>query len=131
MHLNYAKVISDERGSLIPIEFSMIPFEVKHAFVIEGKPSLLRGGHAHLAAKQMLFCVEGNVQASVSSLNGNSNVAELRVDRHAASCLFVPEKNWLDLKFGPMGGRILVCSDMPYSETDYIRDIDSFFGLGI
>ena len=129
MQLHKTKIISDDRGSLIPVDFSLIPFDVRHAFVIEGKVGVVRGGHAHLKAKQFLICIEGGLEASVLSLSGALDVLKLGVESRETLCLYVPEKTWLDLKFGSLGGRVLVLSDIPYSEADYIRDNGSFFEL--
>ena len=129
MLLLKTKIILDHRGSLIPVDFSMIPFEVGHAFVIEGKAEGVRGGHAHLRAKQFLICIEGDLEASILSLNNSFNVLKLGIESKETCCLYVPEKTWLDLKFGPFGGRVLVLSDIPYSEADYVRDKGSFFEL--
>lgn len=129
MPLLKTRVILDHRGSLIPIDFSMIPFEVRHAFVIEGKADCVRGGHAHLKAKQFLICIEGDLEAFILSLNGALDVLKLGIESEETCCLYVPEKTWLDLKFGSLGGRVLVFSDIPYSEADYVRDRCSFFEL--
>jgi dTDP-4-dehydrorhamnose 3,5-epimerase-like enzyme len=60
------KVHTDERGSLLPIEFDHLPFTPRRVFTVASMPKgTVRGGHGHRGGQQLLICLHGQIEATV------------------------------------------------------------------
>src|SRR5690606_10185053 len=87
--------------------------------VLEGET---RGNHAHWQESQVVVAVAGNVQLEIHSSQGD--VFSFKLDSPDQG-VFIPPLNWLVARFTP-NSVLLGMSDRPFSEDDYIRDIDYF-----
>jgi len=68
--MNKLKTISDERGVLMVIDHSAIPFEVKRTFFINSVPDgHTRGNHAHKECHQFFICLSRIVHLSLHCKN--------------------------------------------------------------
>ena len=60
INIQKIKSFTDERGNLLPIEFSQLDFDPKRIFVVNDVPvGDVRGNHAHYKTKQYLICTKG------------------------------------------------------------------------
>jgi dTDP-4-dehydrorhamnose 3,5-epimerase-like enzyme len=65
---------TDDRGTLVPIELSEIPFEVKRLFFVNNVPeNVIRGNHAHFKTKQILICLTGKIEIILD--DGNQKIS--------------------------------------------------------
>jgi dTDP-4-dehydrorhamnose 3,5-epimerase-like enzyme len=72
----------DNRGVLVPIEFSDLPFEPRRAFTVSGvPPGTARGGHAHRSGRQFLVCPTGRVRVRLRDRTGVETVVLDRPDQ--------------------------------------------------
>lgn len=100
-----------------------IPFEIARVFFVSDIPEgAIRGGHAHLALEQAVFCLTGSVDLTVE--DGTSSRV-FTLNRPAAG-LYLPPMTWLGIDGFAPGTTYLVLASAPYEEDDYIRDHDEF-----
>ncbi len=81
-----------------------------------------RGGHAHKQQQEYIICVQGGVTVHVESLGCKNAVALTR----AGKALYLPAGYWRDLVDFSADAVIAVLASDPFSESDYIRDIEAF-----
>lgn len=119
-----AKTIADPNGTLSVIEGSRhVPFEIKRLFYVYGvHPGDVRGQHAHREAAQALICVRGTVKVTVDDGRAKKTFTLDRPDRG----LLIPPTLWAEQRYELAASVLLVLSDQPYSESDYIRDYAAF-----
>ncbi len=92
-------------------------------YFITGVPAgQRRGGHAHKRQHEYIICVQGSVTVHVESLGCNDAVALTRVGK----ALYLPAGYWRDLIDFSTDAIIAVLASGPFSEADYIRDVDAF-----
>ncbi|MDF2157151.1 FdtA/QdtA family cupin domain-containing protein [Algoriphagus sp. CAU 1675] len=101
----------------------LFPEGIKRCFWISKVPEgATRGNHAHWKETQVLVAVAGRVILEISKPGRNPEIFELNDPKEG---LLVPPMHWVVSKF--YGNAVLLgLSDMPFSETDYIRDFDYF-----
>jgi len=116
--------IDDKRGSIYVAEESSLPFTIKRVFITfhrEGE----RGNHAHISTKQLLICLQGNVEAHMIGRN-----LDLVINLNSPdTALYIPEKTWLQLENISKDSIILVLASEPYESLDYISDFDKFMSI--
>jgi hypothetical protein len=111
----------DPRGGLAV--FDPLPFIPVRAFVIhDTAPETSRGHHAHRRCTQGLIAAHGTVDLFVTD---GDNEARYRLN-HPGSMLIVPPGHWIDLIEFSTRASLIVLADMPYDESDYIRDFTEF-----
>lgn len=117
------EINGDERGLLVALERSSLPFEIQRVFYLyDTQPNVRRGKHAHKKCNQVLICVSG----SCKILLDDGIKKEVVVLDSPDSGIFVPAGDWREMyEFSP-GAVLLVLADQPYDEGDYIRDYDEF-----
>jgi dTDP-4-dehydrorhamnose 3,5-epimerase-like enzyme len=110
---------TDERGSLLPVEFASLPFEPRRVFVVNGVPvGGVRGGHSHRRGQQLLICVSGSVDVE---LRDNGSVERVTLDR-AGGGLLVEAGVWAEQTYLEAGSVLLVFASEPYDADSYERD---------
>ncbi len=123
------KSVVDSRGSLFVAEGGIdIPFEPKRVFYITGmEVGRNRGHHAHRAAHQVLFCLDGSLEVKTKQPQSTEEI--WRLDDPSVG-LYVPPLTWT--VFDAISGRslCLVLASTLYDPDDYIRNIHDFDGLG-
>jgi dTDP-4-dehydrorhamnose 3,5-epimerase-like enzyme len=113
----------DYRGSLIPFYFSSFKdFKAKRLFWIENVPTgVIRGGHAHHKAKQVLICMRGTIEVEVDD---GVTQGQIVLGQNVAAC--IPELTWTSMKFLEKDSILLVLSSEEHTNEDYIRDHKKF-----
>lgn len=113
----------DRQGQLVAYtgiaDFGM---DIRRIFVVTGHANSLRGKHAHKALTQILVCVHG--ACSVVCDDGAER-REFMLDR-ANRALVVPNGIWAEQVYVEDGTVLTVLCDLPYDESDYIRDYDFY-----
>jgi dTDP-4-dehydrorhamnose 3,5-epimerase-like enzyme len=117
-------VVEDSAGNLAYAESGDgIPFPIARTFHVYGVPGgAVRGGHAHLALEQVVFCVAGRFEAVIDD-GVEQRAFELEDPRVG---LYLPPMVWHDLTGFAAGTVYLVLTSARYDESDYIRDHDEF-----
>lgn len=118
---------TDERGTLVPIEFSeTLPFVPKRLFFVSNVPqSGSRGDHAHRECEQLLFAARGRVSVL---LDDGAQSAEVRLD-HPSKGLFIPSGVWAKQRQFTADAVLVVLASLPYDPDDYIDDYDEYLRL--
>jgi len=123
VRIQQSPVLSSGLGSLVPFEFSSLPFTPERAFTVGEVPvGQERGLHAHRLCHQMLIAVSGNVLVSVN--DGEASREFLLGD--PASALYIPPLIWSGQKYLERTSRLFVLASHPYSREDYIEDFTEF-----
>lgn len=113
-----------ERGGLSFFESRRdIPFEIKRVYYIYNVPSgAKRGFHAHKATKQLLFCIQGEVNVLLN--NGEEKQYAL-LDKPMKG-LIIEDGIWHTMEFIQENSILCVAASDYYNEDDYIRDYSIF-----
>ena len=115
-------ILSDDDGTLVPIEFKDLPFEPKRVFYVTEVPKgEERGNHAHFNTKQILVCVQGQIMVKI--YDGKKWYKKIIMPNDA---VFVDKMLW-DSQVFMTGNDILlsICSTS-YDKSDYIETIPEF-----
>ena len=116
------QTFEDEDGTLVPIEFSSLPFKPQRAFYITNVPKgKERGLHAHYETQQILTCVKGQI---LVRLHDGVSLTEYILNPNES--VFIDKLTW-DSQVFLTGEDILlsICST-PYDNKDYIEDFNMF-----
>lgn len=114
------KNVERPMGHLTPIESNGdIPFEIKRIYYLTRVPeNTIRGFHSHRDLQQILICLNGTVQISVST----PYEKEFITLDDPAKGLYIGSMVWREMyNFSP-GSVLLVLASEHYDEDDYIRD---------
>lgn len=110
-------------GSLVPFEFSELPFAPQRLFTISQVPTgVTRGSHAHRVCHQLLVAVQGSVSLSYESRQVKGRIELDKPDQG----LWVRPEVWLELTSFSEDAVLIVFASEPYSEPEYIRDRNEF-----
>lgn len=114
-------------GYLIPIDFlSLVTINVSRVFVLTDVKDSKRGNHAHKIAKQALQVTSGQIRCYIENIHGIKFDFVLSPN---TGILLVDSLHWLEILF-EIDSTVLVLTDQPFSEGDYIRDKSLFYELG-
>lgn len=117
-------VVEDPLGNLAYAEAGdQIPFPIARTFHVYGVPGdAVRGGHAHLALEEVIFCLNGRFEAVVD--DGTEQRTFALEDPRVG--LYLPPMLWYDLVgFAPETAYVVLTSAR-FDEADYIRDRDQY-----
>ena len=113
---------TDERGSLIPIEWSTLPFIPARVFHVSGVvDGMYRGDHAHYTTSQYIIALRGILLVHYDSY-GSAGIIELNTQIRG---LYVPPGYWVRIIFYS-DAHMLVFADKSYDVSDYITDFEVF-----
>ena len=117
-------LISDDKGSLVPFEFSYIPFEVKRIYLVTGKKDVIRGKHAHIIENELFVAVKGSVLVKVNDGTGDK---EILLDSSNKG-LLVLKDCWHELSEFNNETVVMAFSSTEYmpGETNYITNKEEF-----
>jgi len=119
------KSFDDDRGSLIPIEFSSLPFEPKRIFIVNNVPvNMVRGNHSHHKTQQLIICVNGSVDVIL-----HDGISESITRLEKGEKILIPELIWDSQKFLNENSEIIVICSTIYDSKDYIFDFEKFIKL--
>lgn len=116
--------ITDPRGNLGFLnELEHVPFSIARAYFLWGVPKgASRGGHAHRNLQQFLMVVNGCLDVVL-----RDEVAERRICLdNPTTGLLINSMVWRELENFSPNTVLLVLASAPFSESDYIRDFDTF-----
>lgn len=114
----------DNRGKLVSIEnFKNIPFQMKRLFYIyDTDPTAVRGLHANRSSSFVFMCVVGACDILID--NGTSKI-EYHLDS-PKKAIYCPKGSWKEMYHFTEGTILLVLSDEPFDDSEYIRDYTEF-----
>lgn len=112
---NLGKLTVAEVGSSLPIN-------IRRVFVVGGAPDSIRGKHAHKELTQILVCVSGKCEVTYDD---GSQRKETQLDA-SEKALVVPPGIWTEQLYVGQSSILMVLCDLPYDESDYIRNYDEF-----
>lgn len=123
--MNFRDIVdikNDQRpmGHLTPIESMIdIPFEIKRIYYLTRVPeNTIRGFHSHKVLQQVLICLNGSVQVSISTPYEKEFIT-LDVQNKG---LYIGPMIWREMyNFSP-GSVLLVLASEHYEDSDYIRN---------
>jgi UDP-2-acetamido-3-amino-2,3-dideoxy-glucuronate N-acetyltransferase len=106
----------DERGVLLPLEFSDMPFDPRRSFVIRGESAgTVRGEHSHITGQQMLICVAGSIEVQM-----RVDEDEVTVQLHPHSDgLLIGSGIWSQQTYIQPGSILLAFASEPYDPGSY------------
>ena len=100
-----------------------VPFAIKRIYYIHGAPAgVERGGHAHKALRQVLWCPYGSI---LIKLDNGQEKAEVLLDDPAKG-LIVEHDMWREMIWQKADSVLCVAADSYYEAEDYIRDYEEF-----
>lgn len=116
--------LGDDRGSLMVLESNKnVPFKVKRIYyILDAKPDVPRGFHAHKELMQLAFCIKGSCNMIMD--NGIEK-QQVRIDKSNIG-LIIPPMVWHEMHDFSEDCVMLVLASAQYDEADYIRNYDEF-----
>jgi dTDP-4-dehydrorhamnose 3,5-epimerase-like enzyme len=105
----------DERGSLTPLTFDDLGFEVARTFVVNAPRGAVRGGHAHRGVRQVLFRASGTIGVEVRHGGAQAHVT---LDRSCPAILVEPGV-WARQTYLDDDAALVVFADGPYDAGEY------------
>jgi dTDP-4-dehydrorhamnose 3,5-epimerase-like enzyme len=114
-------------GNLVPIESKHdVPFDIKRIFYVYGvNDQNDRGKHAHYKTKQVLICLNGEVEVICD--DGVHRKKYKLTKPHQA--IYVPEMIWDEQRYISGDAVLLVLSNTYYDSKDYIEDYNEFLKI--
>ena len=126
IHIIDFPVIEDARGNLAFIQEGIVPYAFKRVYYLYDVPSgAERGGHAHIAQKQILIALSGSFDVILDDGTQKKTYTLNRPNKG----LFVIEGPWRELQNFSSGAVCLVIAEDVYNEGDYIREYDEFLAF--
>lgn len=116
------KVIEDNRGRLLSVDFGLSPFVPQRMFFVDFlKSEMTRGQHAHLECEQYLICVSGKFQYRVE------NKKEKReIDVYPGDEYYHQNLEWIEIISKEDGSSFISLCSEKYLVSDYIREYERF-----
>jgi dTDP-4-dehydrorhamnose 3,5-epimerase-like enzyme len=106
----------DHRGSLTPLTFDDVGFEVARTFVVSAPKGAVRGGHGHRLVRQVLFRASGTIELTLRH-EGEQVLVMLGADRPA---LLIEPGVWAQQTYLEHGSTLIVFADGPYEAGEYV-----------
>lgn len=121
--INLPKLL-DLRGNLSFIEEDThIPFKIRRVYWIYDVPGgELRGGHAFRDTEELIIAISGSFDVV---LNNGEKQFRFQLNRSYYGIL-VPKMIWRSLENFSTNSLALIVASTEYSESDYIRDFNTF-----
>ncbi len=116
--------IAEANGTLVPITGNVeIPFAIARVFYIYGVDrGTTRGEHAHIKCQQAFVCLHG---ACKVTLDDGMNQLMVLLDSPSKG-IFIPTSIWTSQTFLTDNALLVVFTDRPYDEADYMRNYSDF-----
>lgn len=121
-YIEKLKTYKDDRGDLLPLNFSTLPFIPRRLFLVANVPkNERRGDHAHYSTKQFLLCLRGEIE--VELFDGKSTNTYTIIEGEG---IYVPEMIWDSQVFKTGDDLLLVVASTEYNAHDYIFSKEKF-----
>lgn len=116
--------IKDPRGNLTFVEQERhIPFQISRVYWIYDVPGgEERGSHAYLEQEECIIVLSGSLDVY---LNDGQTEKIVTLNR-AYTGLYIPQMIWRRMQSFSTNAVACVLASCPYSESDYIRDFDTY-----
>ena len=126
-HIINLPKICDPRGNMSVIENQQeIPFDIARAYWIYDVPGgMFRNGHAFRTQQELIVALSGSFDVI---LNDGKSERRYHMARSYYG-LWVPPMTWRKIDNFSTNSVVLVLSDEPYSEEDYIEDFGQYVSL--
>jgi WxcM-like, C-terminal len=98
-----------------------VPFQIARVFVVNATQACERGAHAHKNCTQLLICLKGALTLTIKDGLQTKNI---RMDS-AKTGILIPASLWAEQTYDS-DSTLMVLTDMPYDESDYIRDYKNY-----
>jgi hypothetical protein len=117
----------DRRGNLSFVEEdTILPFRIRRVYWIYDVPGgEHRGGHAFRETEELIVALSGSFDVV---LNNGESEYHYSLNRSYYG-LFIPKMMWRLLDNFSTNSLALIIASTDYSESDYIRDFDTFLKL--
>ncbi len=114
----------DARGALTVLAAGLdLPFAFDRCFYVHGAPvGAMRGGHAHRAQHQAIFCPTGRLSVLVADAAGERTVILDRPDQ----LLHLPPLTWAEETPVAEGTVWVVLASGRYDPADYLKTRDAW-----
>lgn len=100
-----------------------VPFEIKRIYYIHGVPDgSRRGGHAHKALRQILFCPYGSIEIILDDAKERISIMLDSADKG----LVIGPGLWREMIWHEENSVLCVAASEYYDEKDYIRNYEDF-----
>jgi len=125
MNLDHFWPFRDERGWLLPFEFSKLPFIPKRIFFVADVPQgMRRGEHAHFQTQQYLICISGRVRIG---LHNGTQLEEREIGQ--GESVFIDKMIWDYQDFLTGKDCIAVLCSTVYDPSDYILTFKGYLDV--
>ena len=110
------EVVTDLRGTLLPLELDRLPLRPRRMFTVAGVPAgAVRGGHGHRVGQQLLICLQGRIEALLRRGDEEARVVLLP----GGPGLLVGVGVWCQQTYLDTGSVLLVLASEPYDRDSY------------
>ena len=99
----------------------VVPFPINRMFVVKSVKHTTRGSHAHKECSQLLVVLNGECKITCDDGFERKNITLNK----ASEGLLIPPTIWAEQEYQP-NTILVVLTDKPYDENDYIRNYDLF-----
>jgi hypothetical protein len=112
-------LVSDPRGTLLPIDFEGVPFVPRRLFIVRDVPiGGVRGCHAHRSAWQVLVCLGGRIRVELR----RQGASREHLLSGAGAGLLVEPRTWTSQTYLDSESMLLVLASEPYDPASYCDD---------
>jgi dTDP-4-dehydrorhamnose 3,5-epimerase-like enzyme len=117
-------VVEDRQGDLAFAEGEVhVPFPIARVFYVYDVPAeAARGGHAHIALRQAVFCLSGRLEMLLDDGEQQRSVV---LDKPRQG-IYLPPMVWHDIGGFADGTVYLAFASAKFNEGDYIRDYEEY-----
>ena len=119
--LSFQRVSGKDSWMTVYESPEMVPFNIKRTFVVSSLEKVERGKHAHKQCSQLLVALKG----SCTVLCDDGCEKKEFLLNNPAEGLLVPPSIWAEQAY-EKDTILMVLTDRPYEEEDYLRDYDDF-----
>ena len=110
---------TDQRGSLLPLDWESLPFTPRRIFTVSGVPAgTVRGGHGHRTCAQLLVAIAGEIEVQLA--HGGERRRVLLTPESPA--LLVRAGVWFSQTYLGEGAVLLVLASEPYNAAAMFDD---------
>jgi dTDP-4-dehydrorhamnose 3,5-epimerase-like enzyme len=116
----------DPQGFLVAYDGAAdFRIDLRRVFVVSGHGGTVRGKHAHKELTQILVCLAGSCRVTCD--DGDAR-REVLLDRPELA-LQIPPGIWAEQRYIDPESVLMVLCDLPFDESDYIRDYSEFIAF--
>ncbi len=111
------KSFKDNRGSLVSLQNSQLPFDIKRSYSIIN-PRGVRGGHRHKKTIQAMVCILGSCKV----YNNNGEKEQEFILDSAEKCLILEPQDWHEMQHFSQNCVLQILASHEYDINDYIDE---------